>query len=292
MICAPAQAPPVCIPAATRATLARMAGQTNRTDPRDDAAPMRTVLRTMEVLRALNTRNGATVTELSRRTGISRPALYRMLETLREAGYVGLDLSRRRYGLTMLIRGLAEGFNEEDWITEVARPVLRKLQKQVLWPVDLGIFMDNLMWIRETTRASSTLTIDRGVVGNRLPVLRAATGRAYLAFCGADERAQIVANLIEAREPGHEFAADRPAFEAMLDRIRANGYGERFGEEPHESGAIAVPILAGDRVLGCVNMTFIRRSMGPQEAAARYLGQMQRAAAEIASGAASLGADS
>lgn len=56
----------------------------------------------------------------------------------------------------------------------------------------------NLMWVRETTRASSTLTIDRGGVGNRLPVLRAATERAYLAFCGADERAQIACSTMSA----------------------------------------------------------------------------------------------
>ena len=159
----------------------------------DASAPMRGALRTLHVLRALNVRNGATVVELSRDTGISRPALYRVLETLREAGYVALDLSRRHYCLTMLVRGLADGFNDEDWVTEIARPVLRRLQKSILWPVDLGTFMDNAMWIRETTRPASTLTIDRGVVGVRFPVLLSATGRAYLAFCPDDEREQILA---------------------------------------------------------------------------------------------------
>ena len=98
----------------------------------DDYAPMRAVLRTLTVLRALNVRNGATVLELSRATGISRAALYRVLETLREAGYVGLDLSRRHYCLTFLVRGLAEGFAEEDWVTQVSRPALKALQKKIL----------------------------------------------------------------------------------------------------------------------------------------------------------------
>lgn len=250
-----------------------------------EGAPMRGALRTLQVLRALNVRNGATVVELARDTGISRPALYRVLETLRETGYVALDLSRRHYCLTMLVRGLADGFTDEDWVSEVARPVLRALQKTILWPADLGTFMDNAMWIRETTRPASTLTIDRGVVGIRFPMLLSATGRAYLAWCPEDERAQILENLVDGREGGFELVQDRDRLDRMLEETRRRGYGQRFGEEPLESGAIAVPILADDHVLGCVNMTFIRRSMTPLDAATKCLGPMQDAAARIVEGA-------
>ena len=240
------------------------------------------------MLRALNVRNGATVVELSRDTGISRPALYRVLETLREAGYVALDLSRRHYCLTMLVRGLADGFNDEDWVTEIARPVLRRLQKSILWPVDLGTFMDNAMWIRETTRPASTLTIDRGVVGVRFPVLLSASGRAYLAFCPDDEREQILRNLVETREKGYELMLDRGRIDEIFEQTRERGYGQRFGEEPVESGAIAVPVLGGRHVLGCVTMTFIRRGMTPADAASRCFAPMKEAAEQIAAGAAQL----
>lgn len=251
----------------------------------DDSAPVRGALRTLKVLRALNVHNGATVVELSRVTGISRGALYRLLETLREEGYVALDLSRRHYCLTMLVRGLAEGFADEDWVIHVARPVLKRLQRDVVWPTDLGTFMDNAMWIRETTRPLSPLTIDRAVVGLRFPMLQGATGRAYLAWCPDGEREQIVQNLISAREPGHETVLDRARFDRSLDQTRTQRYGCRFGDAPIETGAIAVPILCSDRVLGCVNITFIRRGMTPAKAADRCLAAMWEAADEIARGA-------
>ncbi len=262
-----------------------MIGSDNDNGSRADAtAPMRGVIRTLEVLRALNVRNGATVLELWRDTGISRGALYRLLETLREAGYVALDLSGRHYCLTMMVRGLAEGFSDEDWITEVARPALRKLQKRILWPADLATFMDSSIWIRESTRRSSPLTIDRGVVGLRFPLMRSASGRAYLAFCPDDEREQIFANVLKAREVGHELLADRDAINRILDHVRSVGYGARYGEEPVESGAISVPILTGGRVLGCVTTTFIRRALTLDEVAKRYLGAMQDTASAIAAG--------
>jgi IclR family mhp operon transcriptional activator len=254
----------------------------------DDVAPVRGAIRTLQVLRALNVRNGATVVELSRDTGISRGALYRLLETLREEGYVALDLSRHHYCLTMLVRSLAEGFSDEDWVVHVARPVLKRLQRAILWPTDLGTFMDNAMWIRETTRQSSTLTIDRGVAGSRFPMLRAATGRAYLAWCPDEEREQILRNLALAREPGFEIIKEPKRLDDLLAETRRRGYGLRFGEDPVETGAIAVPIKLGDRVLGCVNVTFIRRSTAPEAVAERCLSAMLQAASDIAAGAATL----
>lgn len=245
-------------------------------------APMRGTLRTLAVLRGLNVRNGATVSELSKITGISRAALYRILETLREAGYVAVDIEGQHYGLTLLVRSLAEGFNEEDWITQIARPILRQLQKKVIWPADLGTFMNGAMWIRETTRRISPLTMDRGVVGIRFPMLLSATGRAYLAYCDLGERELIISALADSAEPGSDVARDPKRLAAMLKQTRTQGFGHRYGEPPLDSGAIAVPICSGARVLGCVTITFSAKALRPAKAAAQYLAIMRDAAAQIA----------
>jgi len=250
----------------------------------DKADLMRGPLRTITVLRALNVRNGATVAELSAATGISRPALYRILETLRTAGYVSINLRQQRYCLTMLVRTLAEGFSDEDWVTQVARPVLSALQRKVLWPVDLGTFMNDAMWIRETTRQASPLTIDRGVVGLRFPMLQGATGRAYLAFCPDNEREQILANLARNPEAGNELLSRPAELAAVFARTREQGYGHRYGEAPTETGAIAVPIVLSERVLGCINLTFIASALRPDEAARQHLAAMTKSAKKIAEG--------
>ena len=256
----------------------------NQSRIEDKDRPMRGPLRTIAVIRALNVRNGATVATLSRETGISRPALYRILETLRGAGYVSVDLGRQRYCLTMLVRTLADGFTDEDWVTQVARPALRTLQRRVLWPVDLGTFMNNCMWIRETTRHSSPLTIDRGVVGIRFPMLRGATGKAYLAFCSSRERDLILKNLSRSHEEGGDLIADPAAIRQLLERTRRQGYGQRYGEPPFETGAIAVPIILRRRVLGCINLTFMASALDPREAARQHLAAMIEAAKSIAVG--------
>ena len=258
--------------------------ESSRSSREGDDALMRGVLRTLNVLRALNVRNGATVVQLSRMTGISRSALYRMLETLRDAGYVSVDLSGRHYCLTMMVRSLAEGFNEEDWITDIARPALRRAQKELLWPVDLGTFMDNAMWIRESTRKFSALTIDRCVVGARFPVLATAGGRCFLAHCGATEREKIIQTLVAAGEQGTDLLKNRRTFDRMLDEIRENGFALRLAEPPLETGAVAVPILLKEQILGIVVLTFIRRALTSETVIQTWLPTLIQTAADIAAG--------
>ena len=249
---------------------------------------MRGPLRTIAVLRALNVRNGSTVGELAKFTGISRPALYRILETLREAGYVSVNLGRQQYCLTMLVRTLAQGFTDEDWVVQVARPVLSALQRKVLWPVDLGTFMNGAMWIRETTRHMSPMTIDRGVIGIRFSMLGGATGKAYLAFCLPEERELILRNLARAPFRGDPIIKDPKLIEQLLEQTRRQGYGQRYREFPTETGSIAVPILLDTRVVGCVNLTFIANVLSPEEAAASHLDALREAAATVAEGVRSL----
>lgn len=247
-----------------------------------ELCPMRGVIRTLQVLRALNVRNGASVVELSRITRVSRGALYRVLETLRAAGYVRVDLSKHHYCLTLQVKELSEGFNDEDWVTQIARPAIQRLQRRLRWPIDLATFMDGAMWIRESTRPASPFTIDRGGVGCRVPVLISASGRAYLANCADSDRELIIRHVIAVRDAGYELAADASRLERLLATTRARGFGVREGEYAVESGAIAVPIRVEDRVAGCVTLTFNLKAIELRDVVAGCLPAIRRAADEIA----------
>ena len=243
---------------------------------------MRGVARTLAVLEALNTPGGATVLQLSAATAISRPALYRILQALEEAGYVKLDPAGDRYRLTRAIRGLSQGFTDLDWVTEIAEPVLLRLQKQVMWPTDLATYLDDFMLLAATTRPASPMTLDRGAIGQRLPVLACATGLAYLAFCPDDEREEILHSLKRSDRPLNRIAHDRAYIDQLIAETRAAGFGWRNRGLARESNAIAAPILADGRVYGCVNITISARAATRDQAAERFLEPLQAAAAEIA----------
>jgi IclR family mhp operon transcriptional activator len=242
---------------------------------------LRGAIRTLEVLRALNDHSGAGVSDLAQRTRIPRPSLYRILETLCALGYVRRRTDGEGYELTILVRSLSDGFNDETWVRAIALPVMEVLQKEIVWPTDIATFLDDAMYLRETTRRHSPLTIDSARVGLRLPMLQSATGRAYLAFCSDADRGAIVERLMRSKVREDARARDSRFVSNLLAVTRRNGYGERHGEIFPKTGAIAVPVMRGDHVVCCLNISFIASALSPQEAAARYLKPLVAAAREI-----------
>lgn len=237
--------------------------------------------RTVAVIRAMNELGIARVTELARVTKIPRPSLYRILETLCALGYLQRREGEERFELTVLVRTLSEGFNDEPWVRNAAQPVMEVLQREIVWPTDISTFFGNAMYLRGTTRRHSPLTIDTASAGLRLPMLQSASGRAYLAFCSDAERAAIVANLKRSREPADRSARDAKMIRSIVGATRKKGYGERHGEIFAKTGAIAVPVRQGGRVLACLSISFIASALTPREAAIRYLTQLRGAASDI-----------
>lgn len=248
---------------------------------KSEAESLRGVMRTIAVLRALNESNGARVSDIARTTGIPRPSLYRILETLCALGYLRRREDDERYELTIMVRMLSDGFSDEPWVRSIAQPVMEALQREIVWPTDIATFFGNAMYLRETTRRHSPLTIDTATVGLRLPMLLSATGRTYLAFCTEAERKAIIDNLRRSPVAEDKQARDANHVRNLIVTTRKRGYGERHGEIFAKTGAIAVPIMRGKHVMACLNISFIASALTAREAATRYLPQLWAAAHEI-----------
>lgn len=245
------------------------------------SSAFRGVTRTISVLRTLNEHNSARVSDLAHLTGIPRPSLYRILETLCALGYLRRRDDDERYELTVMVRRLSDGFSNEAWVCGIAQPVMEALQREIVWPTDIATLFGHAMYLRETTRRFSPLTIDSAMPGLRLPLLQSATGRAYLAFCSDAERAALLDALRHSAAVEDAPSRDRRYVRRVVETTRENGYGERYRELFAKTGAIAVPIFRGEQVLACLSISFIASALTPGEAAARYLPQLSAAAATI-----------
>jgi IclR family mhp operon transcriptional activator len=243
------------------------------------------VARTLDVLRALNQANGSTVGELHAMTEVSRPALYRILDEFRAAGYVARD-DRGAFHLTHLVRCLSDGYRTEDRITHIASPVLDALQRRVLWPTDLAFYANHAMYLRETTRRQSALVIDRAHIGLRLPLLSSALGLAYISYCADTEREAIIDALRKSDRPEDQVASDARRVAQIIRQTRSDGYGSRYmgalpGLASTGTGTIALPVWLQGRVCACIAITFFSKVMTVAEAAGRYLEDLKEARAEI-----------
>jgi IclR family mhp operon transcriptional activator len=209
-----------------------------------------------------------------------------VLETLEELGYVRRSGSDDRFRVTRKASSLGDGYDPGLLISEAATPVIGELSRRLLWPIDLTIYENAAMVIQETTHAQSPLSIDRGMIGRRLPMLRTSSGRAYLAFCSPAEREIIVRHVARIDDPEDRPFLQHDYLDRMLTETRTRGFGLRAeGEYNEKTASIAVPVIKSSDVLGCISIIWIRSALDPREATSQFSAPLMQAAAQLGTAA-------
>lgn len=242
--------------------------------------------RLLTVIESINELGICTVVDLHRATGISRPAVHRIVDNLCSFGYLERVDGHSSVRLTSQILALSAGYKPEHRMAEQAMPVLQQLQKRIRWPHTFSTPEADMMVIQATTRHHNPFVFDRGRTGLRLPILSTATGCVYLAHCGAEEREAILARL-QAHQI-HDEVFDQ-TFEDMLaaarDRIAIaaeKGYALRSGGEPERTTTIAVPVIVFSTAVGALCTSFPTSAIALEEACNKYVPELQDAARNIA----------
>jgi IclR family transcriptional regulator, mhp operon transcriptional activator len=245
----------------------------------ESTRPIRALIRGLEALAVLNRRNGATVSEVTSEIKLPRTTTYRILETLAEAGYIYRDPADDRYRLTLMVRGLADGFDDEAWVTQIARPCIIDLCKEIVWPVTLLSPSGTSMLIRDTTDHASPLAVERFTAGFRLPLLMSASGRVYLAFCRAEQRDALLEILSRSSREEDKLARNPDEVEKILEEAREQGYATSVRtRRVSEEVAMSVPVLIEDRVLATVAVRFSASAVPLRLAIERFIPKLHETA--------------
>jgi IclR family mhp operon transcriptional activator len=243
---------------------------------------VRSLERGLALLVAMNRRKLASVADLAKDTKLPRPTVYRLLDTLSEAGFVVRDSATERYRPTHDVRALSDGFLDDEWVSEIASPMMIEFTRQHVWPVSLFTFEAGKMLVRDTTHRQSALSIDYGMVGKRMGMLRTAGGLAYLAFCPANERKVIVDMLVQSDDAEDLEARDVLRLNALLKSVRAKGYATQTRVINPKAASISVPVMTENRIHGCMSLIFIASALTMSEVEKTLLPPLQQMTAKLA----------
>jgi IclR family mhp operon transcriptional activator len=231
------------------------------------------VRRSFAILEALSRRPHGTILELTTETGLPRPTVVRLLQTLIELGYAARISRQLGYRLTDCVLDLAQGIRFIDHLVDAAAPHMRRFTRQHGWPLYLGAIRHRGITIRYSTAPESPLSFERIALQRRSPILTGALGRAWLAFSPDEERRATLRDLGVRQDA---------ALAAALARIRRDGHAFTVLPASAKLQGIAVPIRKRGRVLGCITMRFTRSTMSEAEAGARFGPLLRSLAAAIA----------
>jgi IclR family mhp operon transcriptional activator len=249
---------------------------------------VRALERGLDVLLELQRRRAASLHDLHLALKLPKATLLRMLVTLASRGLVWQRLADGAY----LPHSPAEALGGDELagrIAEIASPQLAALSSIVAWPSVIAVPRLDHMEIIETN--SPLLRLDSailGPVGAKLSYIHTATGRAYLAACGPEERAAILSRL----RP-RVSAADGDALIAEIVRdCAARGYSlrdplhpwpDRSRQAVRNDGrrSMAVAVMVEGRPVASINITWPSRRVATEAVVARHLGALQATARAI-----------
>lgn len=183
---------------------------------------------------------GMAMSDIAQQLDIPRTATHRLLNDLREMGYVRQEREGGHYLLTVKMVALALSYLSASGITDLAQPLLDRLAAATGELARLAVVNgDDLVWVAKAQGARSGLRYDPDA-GMTAYLPASATGLAWLA-CLDDVR---VVQLCERQgvPPPRELGPNAPAtlsdVLARVARTRAQGYG--IAVDTYEKGTSAV----------------------------------------------------
>ncbi len=230
---------------------------------------VRALTRGLSILRHVNAVGETRPGEIARALGIPRPTVYRLLQTLEEQGYVVMSPTSNRVRVARLAASLGDGYAVTSRICQIAGPLFGEYAPCIVWPLDISVYENAAMVIQETTHGRSPLSIDRGMIGYRLPMLRTSAGRCYLGHCDARERQLILDHIRRLGDPEDlPFLGDR-YLDRLLGDVAARGLAFRdAGEFRPQTASIAVPVMVSGAVAASLSVIWIRSAMTLEQALA------------------------
>jgi IclR family mhp operon transcriptional activator len=208
--------------------------------------PVQSVQRALTLLAELNRQRVTSIAELHQRTGLPKPTIVRLLETLIGEGFVVSDSRVGGYQVTSKVAALGSGFHGAPMVIEAARPWAIDLTRRLKWPLAVAVLQEHAMVVRFSTIPDSPVSPFHATINMRLSLVSRALGRAYLAHCPQEER-RLLVRMLSASAHAEDHPENLASMVRQLVRsTRARGFAERDPNvEPRNSGTIAMPIMTG-----------------------------------------------
>jgi IclR family transcriptional regulator, pca regulon regulatory protein len=209
--------------------------------------------RGLEVIRAFDVdAPELTLSDVARRTGLSRAAARRFLLTLAELGYVRSD--GRHFSLSPRVLELGYAYLSSLSLPEVAEPHLEALVAEVRESSSMSVLDgDDIVYVaRVPVSRIMTVAIN---VGTRFPAYATSMGRVLLAGL-SDAELDDYLEAVELKRLSPRTVTSTTALRTELQRVRDQGWAIVDQELEEGLRAVAAPVRdGGARVVAAINVS-------------------------------------
>jgi DNA-binding IclR family transcriptional regulator len=197
---------------------------------------------------------GLGVVELSRRVGLPKSTVFRLLTTLEARGIVAKNSETRLYHLGVELIPLANSVFIYSDLRQVARPFLRSLADTLEETTILSVLVDDEIINLDQVEFTGRLVVRAGRAGYRMPFHATSAGKVIVAFLPEDELDVFLASPLPAFTSATIIDSD--SLRSQLVQVRTRGYATSFEELEDGLHALSAPIRNYEgNVIACISVS-------------------------------------
>ncbi|RJR43409.1 MAG: IclR family transcriptional regulator [Desulfobacteraceae bacterium] len=185
--------------------------------------------------------NAFTLDALTKRTGLSKPAVYRILRTMEKNGYIRYDRSDGLYRLGLRFLELGSSVFSSTSIRKSASPHLDSIARSLKATVLVGVILEDQFSYIDKREGNSILRIP-SLLGAKMPPNDSFLGLTLLAFMDPPERKRLL-KLYPLKKHTESSPRTLGEIEAELTRTRQQGYLLEQGGFYEGVVQVGVPIM-------------------------------------------------
>jgi IclR family pca regulon transcriptional regulator len=239
---------------------------------------IQSIVRCLSLIRAFQPgREQMTMAQVALACGLTRAGARRILLTLKDLGYVGLD--GRNFFLTARVLELGHGYSSQS-LWQAARPALQSIVDEINETASAGVLEDFECVYTVRIRSSRVLQWEL-VPGAHVPTHATAIGRVLLAGLPDYLLSQYLRQVQFVRYTD-TTVVDAAQLTCLLKDVRNQGWCYVVGEVDESAAGVAVPLTDSDgntRAALSVGSSTVRHP--ESEVRDRIVPLLKNAAAEI-----------
>jgi DNA-binding IclR family transcriptional regulator len=172
--------------------------------------------------------------DISARTGIPKPSVSRLTDTLVKLNFLEQDVGNGLYRLGTATLALGLAARKTTDLPTIAQPIMERFALEH----DVTVQMGTLDGLEIRARAVNR---DHVALGVNCALDNTAVGLAYICGLGPDNRAELLARLAAAR--GMQWPESRARIDRAISQFGEDGYCLSLGEWEGLSNAIGAPLM-------------------------------------------------
>lgn len=194
------------------------------------------------------------ITDLARKTGLSKSTVFRLVHTLRTLGYIIPVEEENKYTLGPKVLALGFAVLSSLELRELAQPYLMELSRNVKETVNLAVLDGWRLIYIERIKTHQIVNINLHV-GSRLELYNTAMGRILAAFQSEDWLSSYLHYLKQLPEAEEYWKDKGEKLSKILEEVRNNNFAINNEELTPGLRSVAAPVRNREgHVVGAVNI--------------------------------------